>query len=159
MFVGRLWPQPDPPGTPDQQLLHLCCWRRSTRVSCLGTPLFWISQLLNINSEVYLPLSHCHVPGISVCSDQFRLSVLLAAKNHGISEILARESLMSWPLSSLARLMRAMSGRRPLVRFSFDSKLVYPQWEGSQVALVSLTTLRENIMNFHSSSLLLNMQT
>ena len=53
---------------------------------------FRISQLLNLtNIEVYPPLSHCTVPGLSVCptkdSDQVRLRVLLAAKNHGIDEI------------------------------------------------------------------------
>ena len=86
----------EPPGSPARALLPICkvCLIVTVNYFIFKEYIvrFRISQLLNLtNIEVYPPLSHCHIPGLSVCptkdSDQVRLRVLLAAKNHGIDEI------------------------------------------------------------------------
>ena len=79
---------------------HTCPY---SKYNCYSLPLglvitipnvrYRISQLLNLtNAEVYPPLSSCTIPGgVSVCpttdTDNVRLRVLLAAKNHGVSQI------------------------------------------------------------------------
>ena len=115
MSVGSQGPRPKPgqPGSLGPQIHHLFSSGKTTRVCWWDTPVpspsiivflkhsmfttfnvrFRICQLLNItNKEVYPPLSHCTIPGgVTACptrdTDEVRLQVLLAARNHGVNEI------------------------------------------------------------------------